>query len=80
MLGPEGELLPGPEPSPTPLEIEEDLAYFPPSPPDTVAEIQHEIMEAISPPPTQINGTITLCHAILRYQQTHPELSDEMKE
>jgi hypothetical protein len=80
MSGPKGELLPIPEPSPTPSEIEEDLACFSPSPPNLVAEIQHKITEAIAPPPTQINGMITLCHAILWYQQSHPELSEAMKE
>jgi hypothetical protein len=36
------------------------------------------MIEAIFPPKDQINGTITLCCAILRYQQWHLELLKEM--
>ena len=36
-------------------------------------------MEATAPPPDQINGTITLCKAILHYRQAHPELSEFME-
>jgi hypothetical protein len=60
-------------PSHTPSEIDADLAHFPLSPSDSTAH-QYELLKAINPPEEQINGTITLCHAILRYQQRHPEL------
>jgi hypothetical protein len=53
-----------PSPSPTPLEIDEDLACFPHTPSDSV---HYEITEAIFSPKDQINRTIILCHAILRY-------------
>ena len=36
-------------------------------------------MEATAPPPDQINGTIALCKAILRYHQSNPELSEFME-
>ena len=65
-------------PSPTPSQIDEDLACFPPSPADS--EVVHtQIIEATEPPPDQINGTIALCKAILRYRQAHPELSEFME-
>jgi hypothetical protein len=35
MLGLEGDLVPASEPSPTPSEINRDLARFPPSPPES---------------------------------------------
>ena len=65
-------------PSPTPSQIDADLARFPPSPADSEV-VRHEIMEATASPPDQINGTITLCKAILCYQQAHPELSEFME-
>ena len=53
-------------PSPTPSQIDADLAHFPPSPADSEV-VRHEIMEATALPPDQINGTIALCKAILCY-------------
>jgi hypothetical protein len=60
MSGPEEELLPPPEPSPTLSEVDTDLARFPPSPPKS-ERIQHVELEATIPPSEQINGTIALC-------------------
>ena len=65
-------------PSPTPSQIDADLAHFPPSPADSEV-VRHEIMEATASLPDQINGTIALCKAILRYRQAHPELSEFME-
>ena len=65
-------------PSPTPSEIEADLTRFPPSPADSEV-VRTQIIEATTPPPDQINGTIALCKAILRYRQAHPELSEFME-
>jgi hypothetical protein len=67
MSGLEGDVLPSPEPSPTPSEIDRDLARFPPSPPES-EEIQHVELEVAIPPIEQINGTIALCRAIRRYR------------
>ena len=53
-------------PSPTPSQIDADLAHFPPSPADSEV-IRHQVMEATAPPPDQINSTIALCKAILCY-------------
>ena len=53
-------------PSPTPSQINADLAHFPPSPADSEV-VRYQIMEATAPPADQINGTIALCKAILRY-------------
>jgi hypothetical protein len=68
MSGLEEDLLPASEPSPTPSEIDRDLAQFPPSPPESTAEAQHVELKAALPPNEQINGTITLCQAIRRYR------------
>ena len=65
-------------PSPTPSQIDTDLARFPPSPADSEV-VHYQVMEATTPPPDQINGTITLCKAILRYRQVHPKLSEFME-
>ena len=65
-------------PSPTPSEINANLARFPPSPADSEA-VRYQIMEATEPPPDQINSTIALCKAILRYCQSHPKLSEFME-
>jgi hypothetical protein len=77
MSGPEGDLLPPAEPSPTPSEIDRDLARFPPSPPES-EEIQHVEFEATVPPREQINGIIALCQAIHRYQVMNNPLSPIM--
>ena len=53
-------------PSPTPSQINADLACFPPSPADSEA-VRYQVMEATTPPLDQINGTIALCKAILCY-------------
>ena len=65
-------------PSPTPSQIDADLTRFPPSPADSEI-VRAQIIEATEPPPDQINGTIALCKAILRYRQAHPELSEFME-
>jgi hypothetical protein len=75
MSGPEGDLLPPTEPSPTPSEIDRDLTRFPPSPPESEGT-QH--VEAVLPPNEQINGTIALCQAIRRYQAMNEPLSPIM--
>jgi hypothetical protein len=67
MSGPEGSLLLPSEPSPTPSEIDRDLARFPPSPPES-EETHHDEYEATLPREEQIKATITLCQAIHRYQ------------
>jgi hypothetical protein len=77
MSGPEGELVPPPEPSPTPSEIERDLARFPPSPPES-EDIQHVEYESTAPQIDQIRGTIALCRAIRRYQAMSDNLSPIM--
>jgi hypothetical protein len=77
MSGPEGELLPPSEPSPTPSEVERDLARFPPSPPESEAT-QHIEYEAITPQIDQIRGTIALCQAIRRYRAMNVDLSPIM--
>ena len=65
-------------PSPTPSQIDTDLACFPPSLADSEV-VHYQVMEATTPPPDQINGTIALCKAILRYRQVHPKLSEFME-
>ena len=65
-------------PSPTPSQIDADLACFPPSPANSEV-VRYQIMEATNPPPDQINSTIALCKAILHYQQAYPELSEFME-
>ena len=65
-------------PSPTPSQIDADLAHFPPSPADSEV-VRYQIMEATAPPPDQINSTIVLCKAILQYCQRNPELSEFME-
>jgi hypothetical protein len=67
MSGPEGDLLPTSEPSPTPSEVNRDLARFPPSPPES-ENAQHIEYEVAMPQESQIKGTIALCRAIRRYQ------------
>jgi hypothetical protein len=49
-----------PTQSPMPSQIEEDLAYFPASPPNSNI-IHHNITEVTVPLLNQIAGTITLC-------------------
>ena len=65
-------------PSPTPSQIDANLACFPPSPADSEV-VCYQIMEATMPPADQINGTIALCKAILRYRQSHPKLLEFME-
>jgi hypothetical protein len=77
MSGPEGELLPPSEPSPTPSEVERDLARFPSSPPESEAT-QNIEYEATTPHIDQIRGTITLCRAIRRYRAMNVNLSPIM--
>jgi hypothetical protein len=77
MMGLEGSLLLPKEPSPTPSEIDRDLALFPPSPPES-EEIQHIEYKAALPQPDQINGTIALCWAICCYWVMNMNLSPIM--
>jgi hypothetical protein len=77
MSGLEGELPPLAEPSPTPSEIDRDLACFPPSPLES-EEIQHNELESAVPPREQINGTIALCRAIHHYRVMNNPLSPIM--
>ena len=65
-------------PSPTPSQINANLAQFPPSSANSEA-IHYQIIEDTAPPLDQINGTIALYKAILQYHQSHPELSEFME-
>ena len=59
-------------PTPTPSEVEADLAHFPPSPPESNT-LQAEILEATHPPRAQIDTIVALCKAIFYYKRDHPD-------
>ena len=61
-----------PMPTPTPSEVEADLARFPPSPPKS-ATLQAEITESTHPPRSQLDATVALCKAIFYYKRDHPD-------